>query len=547
MSGLLEMRRRELLRRSALAAASAAVLACAPGAVTGSRPNASPRKGGTVTWGQWDKIDVIDPALTTGAASGEIAQNVLDTLITMDADQKFYPGLATKWTIEDSSKKFTFTLRDGVKFHDGSMLTSAAVKGSFDRILDPKTKAGAVVSLVGPIDKITTPDERTVVFTFKQPYPAFMLQIWRYFFGVLSTKYLATLKSGDVAAEPVGSGPFKLAGRSPDGVVTLEAFPDYAWGADIFKNRAAPYLERLKFRAITEPSTRVATLESGENLLIDEIPEADYARLRGDDRFRFVLSPRASHTLGFSMNVTKPPTDDHAVREAVSWAVDRMTIVEKVFFGVHHATVGPLSEGVWARDESIEKMFAFDPARARRILDDAGWKLGSGPIRQKSGQNLEILLVTFRSPWTEIAQALQSQLRDVGIDLKIQPLERGPYLDLVRSYKHNMAATSSTSIDPDGILRVCYHSSNRGSGSNFSNLADPALDALLVRGQSQELNTQERRQTYLDAQKRVMDILPFVGVMSQVRVEAMSNKVHDFKPGPDGLTGTPMNDAWLEG
>jgi len=547
MSGLLEMRRRELLRRSALAAASAAVLACAPGAVTGSRPNASPRKGGTVTWGQWDKIDVIDPALTTGAASGEIAQNVLDTLITMDADQKFYPGLATKWTIEDSSKKFTFTLRDGVKFHDGSMLTSAAVKGSFDRILDPKTKAGAVVSLVGPIDKITTPDERTVVFTFKQPYPAFMLQIWRYFFGVLSTKYLATLKSGDVAAEPVGSGPFKLAGRSPDGVVTLEAFPDYAWGADIFKNRAAPYLERLKFRAITEPSTRVATLESGENLLIDEIPEADYARLRGDDRFRFVLSPRASHTLGFSMNVTKPPTDDHAVREAVSWAVDRKTIVEKVFFGVHHATVGPLSEGVWARDESIEKMFAFDPTRAKKILDDAGWKLGSGPIRQKSGQNLEILLVTFRSPWTEIAQALQSQLRDVGIDLKIQPLERGPYLDLVRSYKHNMAATSSTSIDPDGILRVCYHSSNRGSGSNFSNLADPALDALLVKGQSQELNTQERRQTYLDAQKRVMEILPFVGVMSQVRVEAMSNKVHDFKPGPDGLTGTPMNDAWLEG
>ena len=532
MSGLLEMRRRELLRRSALAAASAAVLACAPGAVTGSRPSASPRKGGTVTWGQWDKIDVIDPALTTGAASGEIAQNVLDTLITMDADQKFYPGLATKWTIEDSSKKFTFTLRDGVKFHDGSMLTSAAVKGSFDRILDPKTKAGAVVSLVGPIDKITTPDERTVVFTFKQPYPAFMLQIWRYFFGVLSSKYLATLKSGDVAAEPVGSGPFKLAGRSPDGVVTLEAFPDYAWGADIFKNRAAPYLERL---------------ESGENLLIDEIPEADYARLRGDDRFRFVLSPRASHTLGFSMNVTKPPTDDHAVREAVSWAVDRKTIVEKVFFGVHHATVGPLSEGVWARDESIEKMFAFDPTRAKKILDDAGWKLGSGPIRQKSGQNLEILLVTFRSPWTEIAQALQSQLRDVGIDLKIQPLERGPYLDLVRSYKHNMAATSSTSIDPDGILRVCYHSSNRGSGSNFSNLADPALDALLVKGQSQELNTQERRQTYLDAQKRVMEILPFVGVMSQVRVEAMSNKVHDFKPGPDGLTGTPMNDAWLEG
>ena len=541
------MYRREFLRRSALAAASVAIFACAPGATApAAKASLTPTKGGTLTWGQWDKIDSIDPALTTGAAAGEIAQNILDTLITMDGDQKFHPALASKWTIEDSSKKFTFTLRDGVKFHDGSLLTAAAVKGSFERIVEPKLKAGAVVSLIGPLDTITAPNDSTVVFTFKQPYPAFMLQIWRYFFGILSPKYLATLKPGDPAAEPVGSGPFMFAGRSPDGVVTLKANPDYAWGTELFKNRARPYLDQIKFRAITEPSTRVATLESGENLLIDEIAEADYARLKEDKRFTFVLSPRASHTLGFSMNVTKAPTDDRAVREAVNWAIDRKSIVERVFFGVHHLSVGPLSEGVWARDESIEKTFSFDPARARKVLDDAGWKLGSGPIRQKAGQNLEMLLATFRSPWTEIGQAMQSQLRDVGIDLKVQVMERGPYLDLVRSYKHNMAATSSTAVDPDGILRVCYHSANRVSGSNFSNLNDPQLDALLVKGQGQELGTAERRQTYVDAQKRVMEILPFVGVMSQVRVEAMSTKVHDFKPGPDGLTGTAMNDSWME-
>ena len=542
------MYRREFLRRSALAAASVAILSCAPAATapTGASAALKPVKGGTISWGQWDKIDVIDPALTTGAAAGEIAQNILDTLITMDSDQKFYPALASKWTITDAAKTFTFTLRDGVKFHDGSMLTAAAVKGSFDRILDPKTKAGAVVSLVGPIDKITAPDDKTVVFSFKQPYPAFMLQIWRYFFGVLSPKYLATLKPGDVATEPVGSGPFMFAGRSPDGVVTLKANPDYNWATELFKNRAAPYLDQLKFRAITEPSTRVATLESGENLFIDEIPEADYARLKDDKRFRFVMSPRASHTLGFSMNVTRAPTDDHAVREAVNWAVDRKSIVDKIFFGVHHVSVGPLSEGVWARDDSIEKSFSFDPAKAKQILETAGWKAGTGPIRQKSGQNLEIALATFRSPWTEIAQAMQSQLRDVGIDLKVQVMERGPYLDYVRGYKHNMAATSSTSIDPDGVLRVCYHSANRVSGSNFANVNDPQLDALLVKGQGQDLNTAERKQTYVDAQKRVMEILPFVGVMSQIRVEAMAAKVHDFRPGPDGLTGTAMNDVWVE-
>src|SRR5438034_8378805 len=193
------MRRREFLRRSALAAASVAIFACAPGAAPLAKPSASPRKGGTLAWGQWDKIDVIDPALTTGAAAGEITQNILDTLITLDAEQKPHPALATKWTIEDSGKKFTFTLRDGVKFHDGTTLTSAAVKQSFERILKPELKAGAVVSLIGPIDTITTPNDSTVVFQFKSGYYAFMLQIWRYFFGIMSPKYMATLKPADPA------------------------------------------------------------------------------------------------------------------------------------------------------------------------------------------------------------------------------------------------------------------------------------------------------------------------------------------------------------
>lgn len=540
--------RRDLLKRAGAVVAGLAIVGCAPGqAPAVSLPSATPRRGGTISWGMWDKIDSIDPALTTGAAAGEVAQNIVDSLIAMSGEQKFYPALATKWVVEDGSKKFTFTLRDGVKFHDGTPLTSEAVKLSFERILDPRTKAGGVVSLLGPMDAITTPDAKTVVFTFKQPYPAFLLQIWRYFFGIMSPKYLATLKPGGTATAPVGTGPFKFVGRSSDGVVTLAANADYAWGAEIYKNRAVPYLDQLKFRAITEPSTRVATLESGENNFIDEIPEADYARLKDDKRFRFVMSPRASHTLGFSMNVTRAPTDDHAVREAVNYAIDRKSIVDKIFFGVHHVSVGPLSEGVWSRDESIEKQFGFDPAKAKKVLEDAGWKVGaSGPIRERGGVRLEILLATFRSPWTEIAQAMQSQLRDVGIDLKVQPMERGPYLDYVRAYKHNMSATASTSVDPDGVLRVCYHSASRVTGSNFSNVSDPVLDALLAKGQAQELNTPERKQTYLDAQKKIMEILPFVGVMSQIRVEAMSAKVHDFKAGPDGLTGTAMNDAWLE-
>src|SRR5207248_4307101 len=117
---------------------------------------------------------------------------------------------------------FTFTLRDGVKFHDGTTLTSAAVKGSFERIMKPELKAGAVVSLLGPIDSITTPDDTTVIISYKQGYYAFMLQAWRYFFGIMSTKYLATLKPADIAATPVGPGQLMFGTRPPDGVVTIQ-------------------------------------------------------------------------------------------------------------------------------------------------------------------------------------------------------------------------------------------------------------------------------------------------------------------------------------
>src|SRR5216683_1215936 len=545
--------RRQFITRSVggLAMAGLGVLAaCQPAAGPTSASSASstlaqPRRGGTLTWAQWDKIDDIDPANASGASALEVINNIVDPLITMDADQKFYPALATKWTVEDNARKFTFTLRDDVKFHDGVALDSGAVKRTLERILDPATKAAGIVSLLGPLTSIDAPDPHTVLVNMSEPYPAFLLQIWRQYFGILSPKYLDTLKPGDKAVAPIGTGPFKFSARSADGVITLDANADYAWGPEVLKNRKTPYVQTLKFRAITDSSTRVATLESGESLLIDELAEPDYARLKSDKRFVFVETPRRSHTLGFYLNVGKPPTDDLAVRQAISWAVDRQSIVDKIFFGVHKVSVGPLSEGVWARSADVEKRFGFDPAKAQQLLESAGWVVGGDGIRTRAGQRLSALLATFRSPWTELAEAMQAQLRTIGIDLQVQKMERGPYLDFVRTYGHNLCATASTSVDPDGIVRVAYHSSNKAR-TNYSNVGDPALDALLDKGAQQAIGSAERKATYEEIQTRIMDLVPFVGVMSQVRLEAAAAKVHDLHMGPDGLNATQMNDVWLD-
>jgi peptide/nickel transport system substrate-binding protein len=169
--------------------------------------------------------------------------------------------------------------------------------------------------------------------------------------------------------------------------------------------------------------------------------------------------------------------------------------------------------------------------------------MGAGGVRERGSQKLSVVLATFRSPWTELAEILQSQYRAVGIDLQVQRMERGPYLDFTRAYQHNLCASAGTNIDPDE-LRLRYHSTNRPV-TNFANLDDDQLDGLLAKGAQQPLNSDERRQTYEAAQRRLMDLLPFVSIMSQVRVEGMSTRVNGLRMGADGLNALPLGDVWL--
>ncbi|HET6319334.1 MAG TPA: ABC transporter substrate-binding protein, partial [Chloroflexota bacterium] len=230
--------------------------------------------------------------------------------------------------------------------------------------------------------------------------------------------------------------------------------------------------------------------------------------------------------------------------QAINLAVDRQGVTSQLFFGRHPAAVGPLSEGVWSRVDALESTLTRDLAKARSTLDQAGWTPGADGIRARAGQRLQLVLATFRNPWSQIAQAMQSQLRDVGIDLQVQNMARGPYLDFIRRGDHHLCASAGTSLDPDE-LRSRYHSANIGR-SNFSGLKDSGLDELLTLGASQTMGSPERRQTYETIQRRLMELLPFVSFMSQHRVEAMSARVHGLAMRPDALNAYPIGDVWLD-
>src|SRR2546430_11878131 len=202
--------RRELLRRSAIGAAAVGLSACVQSTTgpttTAPSPTLQARRGGVLTWAKWDANAAIDPANPSGAAALEVIGNVLDPLILLDDKQNIRPLLATKWQIDDSAKRYTFTLRDGVKFHDGTAFDSTAVKRNWDRILDPKTKAPGVAALFGDIDTISAPDPRTIVVTFKTSNYSLPYQLWRPYLGILSPKQLDATKPGDNVTSLVGTG-----------------------------------------------------------------------------------------------------------------------------------------------------------------------------------------------------------------------------------------------------------------------------------------------------------------------------------------------------
>jgi peptide/nickel transport system substrate-binding protein len=550
-----ELNRRDFLKLTGTAAAAAALAACAPSTTTPTTSGAASagataavKRGGTLTWTQALDNVILDPPLFGQGGSVEITGDLFDSLVALDPDLNIKPWLATRWTVENDAKKYTFTLRNDVKFHDGTALDSTAVKRTIERIADPATKAAQVSTALGALDHAEAPDPQTVILFFKESNPLLLLQLWKSWYGIISPKQLDTLKPGEVIQSPIGSGPFKFVSRSADGVTTIAANPDYKWGPEFRKNRATPYLDSIKFRRVAEASTRTATLESGESLFIDDVPEADYARLKNDKRFTFVQLGRKGPGYGFQFNMKKAPVSDLAVRQAMNWAVDRQGIVDKVLFGVHHPTVGPLQEGVWGRLDELEKTIPYsgDKKKAADILEAAGWKVGAGGIREKGGQRLSLVLAAVAGavPQNDLADALVLQVREIGIDLQVQKMPINNWFDFVRAYKHDLVDTAGANLDPDE-LRLRYHSKSIG-GVNYANLSDPQLDDLLVKGQLAPFGSDQRRQIYADVQRRLMDLLPMLSMITVIRTVGMSNKVKDLRLNPQAINAYPATDVWID-
>jgi peptide/nickel transport system substrate-binding protein len=495
-------------------AADAPTAAPAAPAATAAPAAAAP-SGNTLVYGLgFDVDDTLDPQVTNFDSTIRITLNICEPLVWEPEPGKFMPGLAESWEISPDAKEYTFKLKQGVKFHDGTPFNADAVKFTFDRVIDEATKAGQSHDQLGPYDHTEVIDDHTVKVVMKQGYAPLLTNLNGYL-GIVSP---TAVKKGlaDFAQHPVGTGPFMFKEWVKKDHVTLVKNPDYNWGSSMFKHTGAAYLDEVIFKIIPEGSVRVGALKSGEIQYADDIDPLEYQALKSDPQFAVIEKGQPGSGYVLLLNTTSAGAiSDPQVKLAMEYGVDREGLNKAVFQGLNQVANSPLMKPTFGYDASTEQIYSFDPEKAKSILDAAGWKAGADGIREKDGKKLEIDFPIISRPNDKaMAESVQASLHDVGIDVKVNPVERAAYSDLRKQNKYDMGFMWFSYGDPD-VLRTIFHSANVGA-FNRAKYQVPEVDKLLEDAAG-TTDAAKRKDLYAQVQQRVLKdavVVPLVDTIT---------------------------------
>jgi len=483
-----------------------------------SRSNAG---GGTLTIGWAEPPDTLNPATTGARDVGPIDVNIFDTLVWLTPNSDITPDLATSWKISNNGKTYTFTLRHGVTFHDGTPFNAAAVMANFKYITSPSTRSTISIALLGPCMSAAAQDAYTVVVNCTSAYAPLLRQLGEPYMGMQSPTAI-TKYGKNVDIHPVGTGPFKFVSYMPNQSLVLQRNPVYNWAPPALHHNGPASIQELDFHIVVNSQARVSELQSGQSQFIQETPGVFYKVLGQNPSFHAMGAPISGMGIWAPINTQRWPTNSLAVRRAILYSIDKVGAIQLADNGVFPPSWGPLQPGTYGYDAQFNSMYPYNPQKATQILSAAGWKKVGG-FWTLNGRRLTLNLTAISSvpEYPLIAQAIQGYLRKAGMDATIQQLAVPAWL--AANIKGNMSLTplQYIAVDPDA-LHLWYLP---GQYYNWSHYTNPALSRLILQGQ-QALDPAQRLKIYSQAQKIVMDQAVEMPIHQNIDLLVMSSKLH---------------------
>lgn len=468
---------------------------------------------------------------TESSVAWEVGWALYDTLIIADPDLNLHPGVAESWEISDDELSYTFTLKQGVTFHDGTPFNAEAVKYNLDRVMDEAT--GSILSHddIGPYAGSEVIDEYTIRVDMEEKYGFFIRAMSLMEFGLLSPS-VADMAVEDVGREPIGSGPFKFREWVTQDHITLDRFEEYNWGPSPPYDHSGPaYVESVTFQFLVDAPTRVAALEAGEVDAIMRTPGTDVSRLESAG-FKIIKGLQTGMPTGFFVNTDKFPTDDPAVRKAINLGLNREQISNGLYAGQEAPGYCPLTPTTWAYWDCTGEIY-YDPDEAKQVLEDAGWTQGSGGTWEKDGQKLVLDVYVFGTNGAP-GEAFQAAIQDIGIEVNLQVVPFTEQKAVGFEGRHNMMLGRFDAPDPR-IMALLFHSKNIGeTGFTWTHVreSDPALqdriDELLDTG-DQTVDQDERMKSYVELQQLIVENNLFVPLKYDAMLVAMKESVQGWK------------------
>lgn len=498
--------------------------------------------GGDLVASYATDVSSLDPAGQNDLPSDQRRNVIYEGLLYLNDDLKPEPRLAIDYKQTDETT-WVFNLREEVQFHDGTEFNAEAVKTNIERIVDPAV-ASSRANIFEMVEEVNVIDEYTVEIVTEYPFAALPNYLAHDAGGMVSKTvidedYQNALNEAEldmtldefyeqraaggeeyeetanevgratgtiVEQKPVGTGYMQFQSRSPGENVVVERFDDY-WDEPA-------KLDTITFKVVAEDASRIAELESGQSHFIQGFDNAQWERIESHPEMETHPVYNLSNEY-VGMNTQKGPLEDKRVRQAIGHMVDKETIMEGIYYGVGRTMKGALQEEILGYNEGLEDL-EYNPERAKELLEDAGY-----------GDGFDLTIMTNdTSERVDLAIYLQEELKEVGINLNIEQLEWGAYLEAVSNGEHDLFILGWPNPvgDPDQGIWPLFHSSMQGTPGNRSFFDNAEVDELLEQGR-RELDDTKREEIYQEIDEILVEEQPAVFIRQSQSANAARTEV----------------------